>query len=192
VTSRILLAASRHESRWANGAGTTTEVAVFPADASFADFDWRISVATIDRDGPFSLIPGVERLLVPLGAAGLMLEIDGRLERIERAAVIKFGGESLVFAVGVAHSSFDLNLMCRRGRAQGSVEVVAVCGSWESSPTVGTRVAIFLTGKIAVLGCQLAYLDAVTSEGPGPIFATGTGELAVFDIVNVGQSSSKP
>jgi len=48
---------------WKNGAGSTTEIAVFPQDAGFTDFDWRVSLATIGADGPFSVFPGVDRTL---------------------------------------------------------------------------------------------------------------------------------
>ena len=61
---------------WKNGGGSTTQIAVFPPDAGFEDFDWRISLATIAEDGAFSEFPGVERtlaLVVPgIGVGGLL------------------------------------------------------------------------------------------------------------------------
>jgi hypothetical protein len=42
---------------WKNGGGLTREVLWQPAGASLDDFDWRVSVAQIDSDGPFSIIP---------------------------------------------------------------------------------------------------------------------------------------
>ncbi|MBM7325185.1 HutD family protein, partial [Agrobacterium sp. S2] len=46
---------------WKNGGGVTTEIIVHPAKASMADFDWRISMANVAQDGPFSIFPGVDR-----------------------------------------------------------------------------------------------------------------------------------
>jgi environmental stress-induced protein Ves len=52
--------------RWKNGAGTTREIAVEPAGAGTDDFDWRLSLAEVDRDAPFSAFPGVDRCIVLL------------------------------------------------------------------------------------------------------------------------------
>ena len=60
---RILRVSGRVAAPWKNGGGTTTEVAVFPAGASFDDFGWRISIADIARGGPFSQFPGIDRTL---------------------------------------------------------------------------------------------------------------------------------
>jgi environmental stress-induced protein Ves len=45
---------------WKNGGGETTEIAVFPDGAGLSDFDWRVSMARVDGDGPFSSFPGIE------------------------------------------------------------------------------------------------------------------------------------
>ena len=42
---------------WKNGAGRTTEIAVHPAGAALDAFAWRVSIADIERDGPFSRFP---------------------------------------------------------------------------------------------------------------------------------------
>jgi environmental stress-induced protein Ves len=57
---------------WKNGGGQTTEIAV-SAGASLADFDWRVSIAEINADGPFSAFAGVDRTLVLLSGAGVRL-----------------------------------------------------------------------------------------------------------------------
>ena len=48
---RVVRWASLVAAPWKNGGGSTTTVAVHPPGASLDDFDWRISLATIDRDG---------------------------------------------------------------------------------------------------------------------------------------------
>ena len=58
---------------WRNGAGETREVCAWPPGAGLDDFVWRASVATIDRDGPFSCFPGIVRTAVLLDGAGLRL-----------------------------------------------------------------------------------------------------------------------
>jgi len=66
---------------WKNGAGLTREIAVGPVDANFADFDWRISVAEIARDAPFSAFPGIDRCIVLLQGRGMQLRSeDGAID----------------------------------------------------------------------------------------------------------------
>lgn len=62
--------------QWRNGGGETREVCAWPPGAGLEDFAWRVSVATIERDGPFSRFPGMERITVLLDGAGLRLS-DG-------------------------------------------------------------------------------------------------------------------
>jgi environmental stress-induced protein Ves len=70
---------------WKNGGGSTTQIAVFPPDAGFDDFDWRVSLATIADDGAFSEFPGVERTLALVDGHGMTLEIDGEPMLLSKA-----------------------------------------------------------------------------------------------------------
>lgn len=54
---------------WKNGGGVTYEIVRWPADAD--DFDLRVSVADVERDGPFSTFPGYSRHSILLGSAPL-------------------------------------------------------------------------------------------------------------------------
>lgn len=60
---------------WRNGGGRTRELLAWPAGG-----DWRVrvSVADIERDGPFSPFPGVWRGFQVLSGAGVVLHPPGR------------------------------------------------------------------------------------------------------------------
>ena len=61
---KIVRASEQRAMPWKNGGGITYEVAVFPAiSPSLDDFDWRVSMARVAADGPFSLFPGIDRSL---------------------------------------------------------------------------------------------------------------------------------
>jgi environmental stress-induced protein Ves len=47
---------------WKNDGGVTLEIAVLPSASSAGDFDWRISMATVAADGPFSVFPAIKPL----------------------------------------------------------------------------------------------------------------------------------
>nr|WP_314542163.1 HutD family protein [uncultured Massilia sp.] len=102
---------------WKNGGGSTTEIAVFPQEAGFDAFDWRISLATIAADGPFSAFPGVERTLVLVDGHGMTLDIDGEPTMLSKAdPVAAFDGESRVEAKLSRGPSTDFNVMTRLDR----------------------------------------------------------------------------
>src|SRR5260370_34332900 len=86
----ILRARDRPASPWKNGGGVTRQIGLFPEDASLADFDWRVSLATVAAAGPFSTFPGVDRL---------MLVLDGRLTLdMAGASPVTLDGASPTFA----------------------------------------------------------------------------------------------
>ena len=66
---------------WKNGGGTTAEIAAFPDGAGFNAFDWRISLAEVASDGPFSAFPGIDRTLMLVEGARLALDRRGRVAR---------------------------------------------------------------------------------------------------------------
>lgn len=102
---------------WKNGGGSTTEIAVFPQDADFEGFDWRVSLATIAADGPFSAFPGVERTLVLVDGHGMTLDIDGAPTMLTKAEpVAAFDGEAHVQAKLNRGPSTDFNVMTRLDR----------------------------------------------------------------------------
>ncbi len=77
---------------WANGGGTTREL--LRAD----DDSWRISLADIDSDGPFSAFPGLHRLLTVVDGAVLGLEVDGETHVVEPHRPFAFSGDAVVVA----------------------------------------------------------------------------------------------
>jgi environmental stress-induced protein Ves len=115
-------------SAWKNGAGSTTEIAAFPQGAGFDDFGWRISLATIARNAPFSSFPGIERSLAVIAApeSGLLLQVDGDPVRLDATCEpLRFPGEAVVTA-SVDAASTDFNVMTRRGKYTHRLERVTV------------------------------------------------------------------
>jgi environmental stress-induced protein Ves len=106
---------------WKNGGGSTTEIAVFPPDAGFTDFDWRVSLATIGADGPFSVFPGVDRTLALVEGHGVTLDIDGEPALVTAAdPVVSFEGDARVSAKLNRGATVDFNAMTRTDRCYHS------------------------------------------------------------------------
>ena len=63
------------EGRWRNGMGVSWDIA---SDSSEADgFGWRLALARIDSDVPFSIYPGVDRIFTLVEGGGVDLDLEG-------------------------------------------------------------------------------------------------------------------
>ncbi len=112
---------------WKNGGGSTRELACWPPGAGMDGFEWRVSVATITRPGPFSAFPGVDRQIMLLEGDGVHLQgAAGRWQHMlaQRWQPFGFSGEEPVDCHMLGSVSNDFNLMLRRGVWQGALQVV--------------------------------------------------------------------
>ena len=121
---RILRAADHRRMPWKNGGGETTEIAVFPEGAGLDEFDWRVSMARVDVDGPFSSFPGIERTLAILEGAGLILNVHGRGSKLmtQQSEPYPFPADVPTSAALVAGTVLDFNVMSRRDKVVHRVQ----------------------------------------------------------------------
>ena len=158
---RILRAADRIATPWKNGGGTTREVAAFPPGAGLDAFAWRISLADIAADGPFSAFPGVDRVLTVIDGAGLVLDVEGRTVTLDAASPpLAFPGEAKVAARPAGGPIRDLNLMVRRDAGQGRVRRLAV----EGAVQITRRADVTLV--LALDALRISTPDGVADLGP--------------------------
>jgi environmental stress-induced protein Ves len=114
----IIRASDFRTTLWKNGGGSTTEIAVEPSGASLDVFDWRISMARVALNGPFSEFPGIDRTLAVVKGSGLVLTIGNNAPvTLERGSEpINFAGDIATSARLIAGEITDLNVMTRRQR----------------------------------------------------------------------------
>jgi uncharacterized protein len=118
----LLPAGARAAAPWKNGGGVTSEVMAFPAGADLDAFDWRISIAQVESDGPFSKFPGIDRTLCILDGEGIFLDVGGRLQKLtSRSMPFRFSGDADSSARLLGGPISDLNVMSRRGRTEHRV-----------------------------------------------------------------------
>jgi environmental stress-induced protein Ves len=159
---RLLRAQDYRRERWRNGAGWTREVHAQPS-AGGAGWDWRLSIAEIDADAPFSAFPGVDRELVLLEGNGLRLRFDdGELVELhpphER---LRFAGERALRGELVDGPTRDFNLMWKRDAVDAQL--------WHR-PLVGSMVVFAEPGSTWAL--HVLAGQARLRDGAGPIDAT--------------------
>jgi hypothetical protein len=116
----LLPANEYRRERWKNQCGWTREIARHPREG---DWDWRLSVAEIDHDAPFSAFPGCDRELVLLSGNGVDLVFDDS-ERVELRPPhgrCRFAGERGLRAELVEGATRDFNAIWRRERVRAEV-----------------------------------------------------------------------
>lgn len=102
---------------WKNGGGTTAEVAAFPKASGFDTFGWRVSMADVASDGPFSVFPGIHRTLIVVEGGGIELDVEGVAYRLDGASPkVSFPGDDITTGRLLSGPIRDLNVMTRRGQ----------------------------------------------------------------------------
>lgn len=121
---------------WKNGGGVTREIVCLPPGAGINDFDWRVSIAHIASDGPFSAFPGVDRIITLLSGGGVHLlsegaEVDHRLDT--PLVPFAFAGEAPIHAHLLAGDCHDFNVMTRRSVCTTSLQVLRSACDWPAT-----------------------------------------------------------
>ena len=111
--SRVIPANEYRRERWRNGAGWTREIAAEPEGG---DWTWRLSIAEIEQDAPFSRFDGVDREIVLLSGNGVRLHFaEGGVHALQPPhGRLRFAGEASVRGELVDGPTQDFNLMWRR------------------------------------------------------------------------------
>jgi environmental stress-induced protein Ves len=155
----------------------TTEALVLPPGATSDDFELRVSMALIERDGPFSEFPGVDRTLVVIEGAGLTLEMaDGATVVLDAASSpFAFTGDDPVCAKLTGdHPVRDVNVMTRRSVLRHRVARVEIDGP-------RTLACAGELGLLLVLGGGLtAKGDEELQLGKGDVLTVSTGEAVAL------------
>ncbi len=106
---RIARAAYRR-APWKNGYGTTLDIAIAPGNEPA----WRVSLASIERSGPFSDFTGYDRTIVVVSGNGCVLRCDDETITLEALRPYAFRGEQVVSA-DLQHGPIEaLNVMSKR------------------------------------------------------------------------------
>ncbi len=150
--------------RWKNGAGSSLEVAMGgPPGEPFA---WRVSLASVERSGPFSDYSGYDRTTALVEGAGFTLRAPG-------AATLRFAapGDCHAYAGSLPYvcelhdgPCRDLNLIARSGLGASMSVVVLGEGGLALDGVAARRYVLPLSGHVSVrageTGVRLDPCDA--------------------------------
>jgi environmental stress-induced protein Ves len=125
---------------WRNGRGVTREIAAATVSMGSTNRDpdgesvpdlpapaptWRVSMATVDDEVPFSSFPGLRRMLGVVDGEGIELTVGGRMRSLRRGEMFgPFAGEASASARPLDGPTLDLGLMIDPGRVRGDMRAV--------------------------------------------------------------------
>lgn len=180
---KIVRASDCRTTAWKNGGGSTTEIAVEPSDASLDDFDWRVSMARVASDGPFSEFAGIDRTLAVIKGDGLSLAIGNAAPVVldGNSEPVHFPGETPTSARLLAGEIIDLNVMTRRNRFEHRLRRIregANC-DFEDFDTV---LAVACSGQVEL---SLAHEKIALASGDAAILTrAGDGPFRIAPIAS--------
>lgn len=187
---KIIRRATFKATPWKNGGGVTHEAIRVPKVGD--PFDWRVSVAQIEKSGPFSDFAGYRRKMVLLKGTGIELKFgDGQQQRLNQVGdMAEFDGALATHCNLLSGPCMDLNLMvaderqvkARVERIRGPVDVGAselqttLIFSMESALEVKRS-----NGEIALLGpWDLGVINDFYGQVVSSQAAISTTPRAVF------------
>ncbi|KRQ12725.1 HutD/Ves family protein [Bradyrhizobium manausense] len=138
---------------WKNGGGIFTDIAdAHRPGTEVKNWDsllWRFASTPIVAPGPFSHMPGIDRLQMVIGGRGLVLKAEGQeFDEREPFTTVRFTGEMEIVTELEAGPVEVVNLMARRGAAE--IAVVALKEPGERSLPAGTHLVYALSGDCGI------------------------------------------
>jgi len=171
---------------WKNGGGFTTEIAVFPEEGDLGSFDWRISMAVVSTDGPFSAFPEIDRTLIVLEGKGMELAVGGEppVCLTPTSSPLPFPADVATTARLVSGPITDLNIMTRRGRWTHRVERRRIQGSLDLESSGDTLLVLALSPVLIGLDggepTPLDRLDCAIIAGKAVLRTQAPAEICII------------
>jgi uncharacterized protein len=169
--------------RWRNDGGWTREIIREPSGCD--DFDWRVSVAEVETDGPFSAFDGYDRVLVLLDGAGMDLRLAGTgattsLRPDDRT--MRFAGEAPIEAALVGGPTTDFNLIWRRTALAATAHHIEGCQHVDVGGDAAVIAGAYVvSGRAALVDGRVAMAgDTFISEPGERLHLDLDGSLVVF------------
>ena len=158
--------------RWANDGGTTREIA---AERDELGILWRVSLAEVEANGPFSIYPGLTRILTVVSGSGMELATPAGLIVALPLSPVRFAGALPVMGRLLGGPVRDLNLMLRGGCYRGQVMLLGET----DEPSAGLRLLNVVSGQAFIGGEIVASGDTVIA--PEGLIAPDQGAV-ILDI----------
>lgn len=189
VTVTHFPAAQRSASPWKNGGGITHEICREPADPT-QTFIWRISMADVSKEGPFSEFSGYERVIAVVKGVGMRL-VRSQLERsvmLQPFQPYTFNGNDKVYGELPSGAVTDLNVIYHPQHIRTELHFFQRIGA-VNFLAADVTVLINLHQKpcncrIGESDLMLAYQDAVRIDGSSTVTLSNVQCCALIELIH--------
>lgn len=197
MSVRVIDAAQWQSQPWKNGGGITHEILRLPDQS---DWRLRLSVAEIHTPGPFSVFPGIDRLIALAEGAGFALDIDDAapIAIADTGQFTQFSGDATTNCRLLDGTVRDLNLMTERATLSVCADTLVLSGT-ESRRRAGTAftVVFVFEGEIRVqqgaTSSPLTRWQTLVSDAPEELVlsvATNARATLLHAAVDLRQATS--
>jgi environmental stress-induced protein Ves len=165
---------------WKNGGGVTTEIFASPPAGNF---DWRVSIARVNGDGPFSTFIGYERHIMTLAGEGMRLEVEGRGRfDLEPFKPFSFSGDIRVSGSLQNGPVLDFNLMVRRDFGRGALSVLDCNAGHRLGSGPSLHLVHVIKGECEIGDGRVRPNDSFWLEAGEHVFLPADLKLAICEI----------
>ena len=162
---------------WKNGGGVTREIAT---GRRGEDLVWRLSMADVASDGPFSKFNGLTRILTVIEGNGMELISHGGSQQADYAVPVRFDGALEITSRLKDGPLRDLNLFFDPALCDGNVAVITDFQKHVFTAKSGQIVAIHcLRGEIVMDGDRHLQKGDTAFVEPGSIQVEPAGDASI-------------
>lgn len=174
------------KSPWKNGLGHTTELLRQDIDSDV--FAWRLSIARVTQDGPFSNFDGYQRSLILLNGNGITLEHgDGSRQVLgARLDTAHFAGKGPTTASLHQGPIEDFNIMTHIGLCSAQVHTGVETSEFTQATAADLLLIYASTEMLSVrlhgsgpAQVPVGHLLRLEITRPGPLHISGSAYIAV-------------
>lgn len=181
MIGRILTPGDYQRMPWKNGGGVTTEI--YKETSPAGEMNWRVSIADVASDGPFSAFPGIDRWIMVIEGAGMVLTVDGETKRVDRPFdPLFFSGDAETDCTLLNGPIRDFNFMIARGFGKGTLRVLHLERTMVARLREDTCAVHILAGTVALDTYEtrdLATGDTWIADEPRKATLTATSQSIV-------------
>lgn len=189
--AQIYRAEGRVRVPWKNGVGTTQEVARAD-DGGTSRMLWRLSIADVIDDGPFSIFDGYQRIISVLEGNGMVLTVDGQRSReLLPYDPFAFDGAADTSCEVLGGPILDFNLIYSARDVSARMRWVALSGPQRITTDAETAL-VFNAGQetsvsIGGKSFQLRRYDCLRADQPAGEMVVTSASSAPCAVIELSQ-----
>ena len=181
----IIAPAQWQTQRWQNGGGITHQLCRQDDEHGML---WRLSIAEVASDGPFSRFDNIDRIILLLEGNGFSLHGVGANPQLLDTPLMPFAfaGETAIHCSLINGAVRDVNLMTRRAAVQAQLQVLTIGSAAQTLKLSAQSLVYVASGRVnALIGAKHITLQAqhtlsLTNESNSLQISSGDSAQVVY------------